>query len=278
MLAANRIETAPPYCSLYLSSILTSESTAAFGPALLKVPMDWLERGKPAMISIEPVGNVQSARWVQIGSSAGMMLATDIWAAVDVLQSSHPILGDYRVFFGDIHTHSRQVLDKCDNSGCGMGSRAENYEYARGPGALDFFALTDHEWQIDPHKPDEYFSLADEYNEDGRFVCLPGFEYTNLLYGHRNVYFRDSGAVVFSSNRNWGHPTMDPEQCTTPYELWDAMENRCPVHNGPSSCLVHLTRSTWISMILDTTGSMRSTRRGDRVSTTEISLGGYRTD
>jgi hypothetical protein len=153
------------------------------------------------------------------------MQTTDIWAAVDVLTGDHrPRAGDYPVFFGDIHTHSGQVLDACSNEGCGMGSRRENYEYAREPGSLDFYALTDHEWQIDPHRTDEYLALADEYNEDGRFVCLPGFEYTNLLYGHRNVYFRDSGGLVFNTNVDWGHPTLDPAKCNTPRDLWAALE------------------------------------------------------
>ncbi len=223
--AANRIESAPPYGSLCLSSIIKDESTAAFGPAILRVPTAWLERGKAATISVEPIADVPSTRWIQIGPCANIMQTADIWAAADILaQNDHPTIGDYQVFFGDIHTHSGQVLDQCENKGCGMGSRVDNYEYAREPGALDFYSLTDHEWQIDPDKTDEYLGLADTYNEDGRFVCLPAFEYTNLLYGHRNVYFRDAGGTVFNTHTDWGRPTLDPDKCNTPQDLWDAMK------------------------------------------------------
>lgn len=223
--AANRIESAPAYGSLCLSSIIRDESTAAFGPAMLKVPTAWLERGKAATISVEPIADVPSTRWMQIGPCVNIMQTTDIWAAADILaRNSHPQIGDYSLFFGDIHTHSGQVMDQCKNQGCGMGSRVDNYEYAREPGALDFYSLTDHEWQIDPHKTDEYLGLADIYNENGRFVCLPGFEYTNLLYGHRNVYFRDSGGSVFNTNTDWRGPTLDPSKCNTPSDLWNAME------------------------------------------------------
>ena len=223
--AANRIESAAPYASLCLSSIIKEESSAAFGPALLKVPTAWLEVGKAATIRVEPIADVPSTHWLQIGHCANMMQTSDIWAAANVLaRDGHPQIGDYRLFFGDIHTHSGQVMDLCENRGCGMGSRVDNYEYARGPGALDFYALTDHEWQIDPVKADEYLRLADTYHEDGRFVCLPGFEYTNLLYGHRNVYFRSSGGRVFNTNTDWGGPTLDPSKCNSPQDLWRAME------------------------------------------------------
>jgi len=223
--AANRIESAPPYGSLCLSSVIKEESTAAFGPAILRIPASWVEKGKPATITLEPVAEAPSTRWIQIGPGANIMQGTDIWTAADVLaRNAQPRIGDYRLFFGDIHTHSGQVGDLCENRGCGRGSRVENYDYAQEPGALDFYCLTDHEWQIDPEKTDEYLGLADTYNEDGRFVCLPGFEYTNLLYGHRNVYFRDSGGSVLNTNTDWGRPTLDPSKCNTPKDLWNAME------------------------------------------------------
>ncbi|MBN2302294.1 MAG: DUF3604 domain-containing protein [Lentisphaerae bacterium] len=153
------------------------------------------------------------------------MQTSDIWNAAGLLfQNARPKAGDYQLFFGDIHTHSGQVMDQCENKGCGIGSRVDNYKYAREPGALDFYALTDHEWQIDPHHTDEYLGMADTYNDDGRFVCLPAFEYTNLLYGHRNVYFRESGGTVFNNNNDWGFPTLDPSKCNTPKDLWNAME------------------------------------------------------
>ena len=222
--AANRIENAPPYCSLHLSSLIADESTAAFGPAMLKVPTYWLEGGKAATIRVEPIAAALSTRWIQIKPSPNVMQNTDIWAVADVLTAPHPKIGDYQAFFGDIHTHSGQVMDQCEDGGCGMGSRVDNYEYARGPGALDFYALTDHEWQIDPAKTHEYLELADTYDANGHFVCLPGFEYTNLLYGHRNVYFRDVGGTVFNTHTEWGGPTLDPAKCNTPRDLWNAME------------------------------------------------------
>jgi len=223
--SANRIETAEPYSSMCLSTLIRDEGVAAFGPALLCVPSSWLESGQPAEMAVHAVCKAPSTRWFQLGISAGLLQTADIWQAVQMLgPDPHPRAGDYRVFFGDIHTHSGQVGDECANRGCGRGSREDNYSFARGAGGLDFYSLTDHEWQVGPDGIADYLGMADQHNEDGRFVCLPGFEWTNLLYGHRNVYFRDSGGTVVSSYKEWGSPTLDPDRCTTPDDLWAAVE------------------------------------------------------
>lgn len=221
--AANRIETARPYESLCLSSAIRDEAFASFGPALLTVPSSWVEGDRPATIRLSARADGATTRWALIAPASNIVDWGDIWAAVSLLTDPHPHVGPYRVCFGDIHTHSGQVLDEHDK-GCGRGTREENYEYARGPGGLDFYSLTDHEWQIDPQNTQDFLGLADAHSEDGSFVCLPGFEFTNQLYGHRNVYFRDTGGTVFSTSRGWGHPTMDPEQCHTPHDLWAALE------------------------------------------------------
>jgi hypothetical protein len=223
--SANRIEAAEPYGSLCLSSLIKNESVAAFGPAFLTVPASWVKTGEPAVIRVEPRCDVSSSRWFQVKTPANLLIRTDIYRIVETLGiCPHPCVGEYKLYFGDIHTHSGQVMDRCENKGCGMGTREENYQYARDAGGLDFYALTDHEWQVDPEKTEEYLELADKYNENGRFVCLPAFEHTDLLHGHRNVYFRDSGGTVFNTNKDWGGPTLDPARCHTPEELWAAME------------------------------------------------------
>ena len=186
--AANRLESAPPYAGLTLSSLIRDEAFATFGPAILTVPTAWLAPGFPAVIRVAPRGEYPSTRWFQLDESPGIFMQGDIYRALDLLgEGRYPRANEHNVYFGDIHTHSGQVLAECENHGCGRGTRESNYRYARGPGGLDFYALTDHEWQVAP-TPDaiaEYLGLADEHNEEGRFACQPACEHTNLLYGHR---------------------------------------------------------------------------------------------
>jgi hypothetical protein len=151
-------------------------------------------------------------------------MQADIYRLAAVLDGP-PQAGEWRRFFGDIHTHSGQVLDECRDRGCGLGSRRSNYEYALGPGGLDFYALTDHEWQIDPAGSADYFALADEYEQPGRFVCLPAFEFTSVMYGHRNVYFRGAGGTVVNANRTGGPPIADASCSVPPGELWERLSS-----------------------------------------------------
>ena len=222
---ANRLEAAPSFCSLTLSSIITSESFATFGPALLTVPASWVTAGSPAVIRIEGKAEESSTRWFQLRGDQ-VAVSGDIYRAVELLARRRaPTAEGYNVYFGDIHTHSGQVLEENKNKGCGMRSREQCYQYARGPGGLDFYSLTDHEWQVDPGKITEYFALADEHTENGRFACIPGYEFTNLLYGHRNVYFRDSSGTIFNSTQPWGPLTRDPDKVAAPQDLWTALDD-----------------------------------------------------
>ncbi len=221
---AARLESAAPFTGMTLSSLIVDEAFATFGPALLTVPTQWLEAGKPAVLSLVPRPTKPSRRWVALAAPGPVLEGADIASALGLLTEGPPTACGFRVYFGDIHTHSGQVRDECADRGCGIGSREDNYAFARGAGGLDFYALTDHEWQIDPDDPGGYFGLADAHTEDGRFVALPAYEFTNRLWGHRNVYFGESGGRVVSASRDDGPPHGVPEQTRTPGELWAALE------------------------------------------------------
>jgi len=126
----------------------------------------------------------------------------------------HPSIEDYQVYFGDIHTHSGQS-DFLDTEGCGTGSWVENFDYARDVACLDFFCMTDHDWQMG--------------RADWKFVALKGYEWTSYLYGHRNVYFKDTDIEEVLDFRTEkvsirfglkGSTKEDP----TPQDLWNWLE------------------------------------------------------
>jgi hypothetical protein len=125
-----------------------------------------------------------------------------------------------RILWGDLHNHS--------NYSDGSGQPEELFLYARDVAALDVVSVTDHDhWGMRflDQRPDmweEIKSLAERYDEPGRFVTLPGYEWTNWVHGHRHVlYFGDRAAAgelrLFSS--------LDPEY-ETPQQLWAALRGR----------------------------------------------------
>ena len=179
----------------------------------------------PRRSGLRPKRKPRPTRWIQLAAAPNILEHSDICRVLQFQASEgRRKIGDASLYFGDIHNHTGQLGLDANNEGCGRGSREDNYRYARGPGGLDFYALTDHERQIDAGGADGYLALAEEKEEEGRFVCLPAFEFTSQLYGHRNVYFRGSKGIVVNSNRDGGWPTREPAKSLAPNELWEALE------------------------------------------------------
>lgn len=131
---------------------------------------------------------------------------------------SNPLVvaaGGPRILWGDLHAHT----DLSD----GTGEPDEVYRYARDVAALDVAAITDHDhWGMrfldqQPRMWEALLDAARRFHEPGRFVTLPGYEWTSWIHGHRHVlYFADAGEL-FSS--------MD-ERYDRPEELWAALCGR----------------------------------------------------
>jgi hypothetical protein len=120
-----------------------------------------------------------------------------------------------RLAWSDLHGHSR-MSD-------GTGTPDDYFSYARDVARLDVIALTDHDhWSVRPL--DEYPKLAESilqsalsFHEPGRFVTIPGYEWTNWLHGHRHVLYFAEKAPIFSA--------IDPAT-DRPDELWDALRGK----------------------------------------------------
>ncbi|MCL2815492.1 MAG: DUF3604 domain-containing protein [Oscillospiraceae bacterium] len=220
-----RLETARPYEGMQLSDMIRDESQAAFGIGILKVKSDILEEGNPAKIAIVPAGEYQSSQYFYLADCPNITAGANIEEAISMLAGKNiKKSGKYNVYFGDIHTHSGQLRDKTDGGvTCGMGSMESNYKYAKGPGGLHFYALTDHEFQILPDYEEQYFDLADKYNKDGEFVCLKAYEHTSPVYGHRNIYFGGEAAKVVAAYATDDAQNAVAGSATAPRELFERL-------------------------------------------------------
>jgi hypothetical protein len=117
-----------------------------------------------------------------------------------------------RILWGDLHGHSAQS----DGSGTPDGW----WRYARDVAALDVAALTDHDhWGLlpldeHPERWAENVAAARRAERPGRFLALPGYEWTSWLWGHHHVlYFGDETPLVSSLD----------QASDTPQELWAAL-------------------------------------------------------
>lgn len=135
---------------------------------------------------------------------------------VDFDETTNPLQiaeGALPILWGDLQNHS--------NVSDGTGRPEDLLRYARDVAALDVVSITDHDhWGLrfldqDPETWRHILDVTEEYHEPGRFVTLPGFEWTNWIHGHRHVvFFKVADARLLSS--------ID-EATDHPDELWAAL-------------------------------------------------------
>lgn len=124
-----------------------------------------------------------------------------------------------RILWADLQCHS--------SYSDGTALPVDLVRYARDVAALDVVSLTDHDhWGMlfldqNPELWDEIRRVDRDFHEPGRFVTIPGFEWTHWAHGHRHVLFfdegEDAGAELFSSiDPRWDHPE----------KLWNALRGR----------------------------------------------------
>ncbi len=120
-----------------------------------------------------------------------------------------------RLVWGDLHGHTRYSD--------GSGDPDDYFRYARDVARLDVIALTDHDhWGLspldeNPERQARILALAKTYHVPGRFVTLPGYEWTSWLHGHRHVLSFGDELTMFSS--------VDAKT-DRPDELWAALRGR----------------------------------------------------
>ncbi len=96
-------------------------------------------------------------------------------------------------FFGDLHRHTS--LSRC--AGAYDGTLLDVYRYARGPGRLDFVAVTDHFQHLRPWSWWRNLRDATRFDAPGRLVTFAAVERAAKDRGHRNDVYADLGDVPF---------------------------------------------------------------------------------
>jgi hypothetical protein len=215
--------TAQPGHSLTLDAQITQDGMASFGLGVLRVPRRLLQAGAPARLEVVPFNRSSSARWFRVGRIFDLA-NIDFWPGLAAVRAGRtpPRLGEYNIYFGDIHSHSAESI-KLNDKGCGTGTRAENFAYARDISGLDIYALSEHDWQMNE---EDWLSLqhdTDRYYEPGRFATLHSYEWTSQGYRHRNVYYLDAGHRFFNSSASGNANGIDVRN-PSPRDLWAALE------------------------------------------------------
>lgn len=240
-----RVETGAFGTGFTLDECIKDESTFVDGTAVLLIPRAALPARRPPVIKLLGRGRSPSRRWVRVGRGEELALADPIVPAIRSLleEPRQPELFGKTMVFGDIHNHSgeSQLLHELPEGvgaehGCGADSRESLFRYAKDVAGLDFFCLSEHDWQMSDGDWEQLNALTEQWNtSDGSFVTLHGFEWTSGAFGHRNVYFRDLPAPVFYSADVRSEQNVIDDGLPTPNDLWAYLDQQ----NMPAITIPH---------------------------------------
>ena len=97
-------------------------------------------------------------------------------------------------FWGDLHGQSEETI--------GTGSARAYFAFARDRAFVDVAAHQGNDFQITGEFYAELDRLCAGFNEDGKFVAIPGYEWSGntSMGGDRNVYFPEEGRQIRRSS------------------------------------------------------------------------------
>jgi hypothetical protein len=101
---------------------------------------------------------------------------------------------DHAHFWGDFHAQSEETI--------GTNSARDYFTFARDRAFVDFVGHQGNDFQITNAFWAELNALTREFNDEGRFVTIPGYEWSGVtgLGGDRNVNFYREGAAIRRSS------------------------------------------------------------------------------
>ena len=121
-------------------------------------------------------------------------------------------------FWGDLHGQSEETI--------GTGSAREYFAFARDRAFVDACGHQGNDFQITDEFWAELNRITAEFDDPGRFVALPGYEWSGntALGGDRNVYFPEEGRTIRrSSHALIEDRTTADTDCTTAAALFEAL-------------------------------------------------------
>ena len=97
-------------------------------------------------------------------------------------------------FWGDTHGQSNETL--------GTNTAREYFEFGRDKAHLDVMGHQGNDFQITGAFWRELNALTAEFDKPGRFVCIPGYEWSanTAVGGDRNVHYRHEGETIHRSS------------------------------------------------------------------------------
>src|SRR5262249_45480585 len=153
-------------------------------------------RGLPERIAVEP-GNSPCVLESLVADAAGD-LDLQVLASGKEIARANPMrvvaAAPLRRYWGDLHGQSGETI--------GMGTAESYFRYARDLAFIDMVGHQGNDFQITDAFWAELNRLTAAFDAPGRFVCLPGYEWSGNtgMGGDRNIFFRREGRPIRRSS------------------------------------------------------------------------------
>jgi hypothetical protein len=123
-----------------------------------------------------------------------------------------------RRYWGDLHGQSGETI--------GMRTAEEYFAYARDAAFIDIVGHQGNDFQITDAFWRELNALFAEFDKPGKFVCLPGYEWSGNtgMGGDRNVFYRREGGPIRRSSHILVEGQTSTEAVYTAAELFDVLK------------------------------------------------------
>jgi hypothetical protein len=124
-----------------------------------------------------------------------------------------------RRYWADLHGQSGETI--------GMGSADDYFRYARDAAFIDMVGHQGNDFQITDAFWTELNRLTAEFDQPGKFVCLPGYEWSGNtgMGGDRNIFFRREGRSIRRSSHILVQGQTSTEAIYTADKLFDWLKD-----------------------------------------------------
>ena len=126
-----------------------------------------------------------------------------------------------RHFWGDTHGQSNETL--------GTNTAREYFQFGRDKAFLDVIGHQGNDFQITPAFWRELNALTHEFDQPGRFACIPGYEWSanTAVGGDRNVHYRHEGELIHrSSHAQVVDSGEEPSDAHTAHALFARLKDK----------------------------------------------------
>jgi hypothetical protein len=122
-----------------------------------------------------------------------------------------------RRYWGDLHGQSGETI--------GMGSAEAYFRYARDAAFIDMVGHQGNDFQITDAFWKKLNQLTAEFDQPGKFVCLPGYEWSGNtgMGGDRNIFYRHEGRPIRRSSHILVEGETSTDAIYTADELFTAL-------------------------------------------------------